>query len=68
MLQFHAGLGIWFCGNCESFAAQQLAQLGKRCVGWPAGNRVDYLKNIELGIWPKAYSKADQARRAARSL
>ena len=66
-LKFHAGLGIWFCARCGSFAAQQLAKLGELCPPSGAtGNRRDYLNNIERGIWPKAYSKAEKARRAAR--
>ena len=62
-LKFHAGLGIWFCTSCGSFAAEQLAKLSKECD--PQRSRYDYLDRIQQGLWPKLYSRAERAKRAA---
>eukprot|EP00959_Pyramimonas_sp_CCMP1952_P428668 8978451-Pyramimonas_sp.AAC.1 len=62
-LKYHAGLGVWFCTTCGSFAAEQLAKLSKECE--PKRSRQDYLNRIQQGLWPKQYSKAERAKRAA---
>ena len=66
-LKFHAGTGIWFCGACGPFAAQQLTGLmASECTRKASDNRIDDLNKIFKGIWPKAYSKAEVAKRDAR--